>query len=396
MTTRARINLTELGVRRARPDPAKRVELHDDVVRGLMLRIATSGGKVWWFVKAKDGARFKVRIGEYPATSLADARAAASNLSSKTVAGTLSKKRPKHAKAAAVSTVDELVTAFIADYKTAHKSWRDVELDLGKHVQPQIGKRRPDKIRRNDVGDVLLELLDQPRVHNKIKSHLSGLFKWSARRGIVEANPVVGFENLPTKARDRVLTDAEMKAIWKACDAVGYPYGPYVQLLMLLGQRRTETAAMELARVGQNSGLWDIPAERTKNSRAHLVPLPQVARDIIAALPLMVDEEGEPRPFLFPALSKPDSHLTTYSEGKELIDAASGVKDWWLHDLRRTMSTGMAGLGVQPVVIEAVLNHASGQQSGVAGVYNRYAYLDEKRAALDAWATRLQEIVSAN
>lgn len=398
MSSRSRTTLTELGVRRAKHDPAKPIELHDDVARGLVLLISKGGTKAWYFVKSHGGNRFRINIGKYPAVSLADARGAVNAYAGKLASGELSKKRPRKAKVAGIVTVEDLKKAFIDDYKLGHKSWRNVEQDLDNHVIPILGKRRPDKVRRNDIGDVLLELEEMPRVHNKVKSHLSGMFKWAARpsRGIVTANPVVGFETLSTQSRERVLADDELRAIWKACDGIGYPYGPFFQLLMLLGQRRTETAAMERALLGHNSGLWEIPAERTKNGRPHLVPLPKLALDIIADLPVFLDADGKRVQFVIPAPTKTDSYLTTFSDGKELVDEKSGVTGWWLHDLRRTMSTGMAGLGIQPVVIEAVLNHASGQQSRVAGTYNRYSYLDEKRAALEAWADHIMRICKAN
>jgi integrase len=387
------MNLTELGVRRLKPDPSKHTEIHDDVARGLVLWVGKGGGKSWFFVKAGNGARHRFKIGSYPALSLGEARGKANALAGQLAAGTLPRKRAASAERGAVRIVDELIAAFVDDYKRDHKSWRDVELDLRKHVSPVIGRLRVERVRRNDIGDVLLELLAHPRVHNKVKVHLSGLFKWAGRRGLVEASPVVGFESLPTKARDRVLAGAELKAIWKACDAVGYPYGPYVQLLMLLGQRRTETAAMERAKVGHSSGIWEIPGTVTKNGRTHLVPLPSLALEIIRSVPAVVDADGNSSPWVFPSKSKLSRHITTYSDAKEALDKASGVTGWWLHDLRRTVSTGMAGLGVQPVVIEAALNHASGTRAGVAGTYNRHEYLEEKRAALEAWSIFLSGVL---
>jgi integrase len=358
-----------------------------------MLWVGKGGGKSWFFVKSSDGARHRFKFGTYPEMSLAEARGKANTLAGKLAAGGLPKKQPKKESAAGLRSVDDVAKAFIEDYKRDHKSWRDVELDLGKHVLPLLGKRRADKIKRTDIGDVLLELIEGPRLHNKLLSHLHVMFKWAARRGVIDANPVTGFETLKTSSRDRVLSDAELRQLWWACEKVGYPYGPYCQLLMLLGQRRTETAAMERALVGHNSGLWEIPAERTKNGLTHLVPVPPTALQILAGLPVLLNANKEPSRFLFPASSKLVNHMTTYSEGKELLDEASGLSGWWFHDLRRTMSTGMASLGVPIVVTEAVLNHISGQKSGVAATYNRYQYLRERTEALEAWAEHLMQIV---
>jgi integrase len=386
-----RTHLTELSVRRQRPVEGKRTELFDDIARGLVLRVEPSGLKTWLWIRSRDGARYKIKIGTFPEKTLAEARDEAAALVVKMAAGTLGRKRK--AKVAAVQTVEDLKKAFIEDYKLAHKSWRNVEQDLDNHVIPLIGKRRPDKIRRNDIGDVLLELEEMPRVHNKVKSHLSGMFKWAARasRGIVSANPVVGFENMPTESRDNVVRDDDLKAIWAACLKIGYPAGPYCRLLMLLGQRRTETAAMERALVGH--GLWEIPPDRTKNRLVHLVPLPPLAVEVIATLPIQIGPDGNPSRFLFPAPTKLSNHITTFSDMKEAIDGAAGVTGWWLHDMRRTVATNMAGLSIPTINIEAVLNHISGEQSDVAGIYNRHKYFAEKKAALEAWANRLAEIV---
>lgn len=394
MATRNRVNLTELGVRRLRPDPSKHTEIHDDVTRGLMLWLGKGGGKSWFFVKAGSGARHRFKIGSHPAMSLAEARGKVNTLAGQLAAGTLPRRRAAAAERSAVRTVAELIDAFVEDYKRDHKSWRDVERDLRKHVSPVIGKVRVEKVRRNDIGDVLLELLDHPRVHNKLKVHLSGLFKWAGRRGLVEASPVIGFETLATRSRDKILSNDELRAVWMACERAGYPYGRYVQLLILLGQRRTETAAMERRLVDGEGKTWEIPAERTKNGRSQLVPLPDLALEIIQACPAIVDAQGKPSAFMFPAPSRLDNHMTTYSDCKQQLDALSGLSGWWLHDLRRTMATGMAGRGIRPEVIEAALNHLSGTRAGVAGIYNRYEYLDEKRAALEAWAVHVGDIVT--
>jgi integrase len=387
----SRTTLTELTVRRQRPEPGKRLELRDAQARGLVLVIEQSGVKTWLWVRAKNGVRHKITLGTWPALSLAGARAQAEILAGKMAAGTLSRRRPRREKVQGIRTVEAMKRAFIDDYKASKKSWRNVEQDLDNHAMPLLGRKRPDKVSRTDIGDVLIELEEMPRVHNKVKSHLSGLFRWAARPGIglVPANPVVGFETLPTASRDHVLRDAELAALWRACGAVGYPYGPWCKLMILLGQRRTETARMRRALTGE---VWEIPAADTKNGRVHLVPLPPAARAILAGLPVRSDGEGGESPFWFPAATRPERAMSTFSDAKAALDAASGVTGWWFHDLRRTMTTNMAALGIPTIVREAVTNHVSGEKAGVAGTYNRYEYVEEKRAALTAWAERLARI----
>ena len=134
-----------------------------------------------------------------------------------------------------------------------------------------------------------------------------------------------------------------------------------------------------------DKALWNIPSERTKNNRRHSVPLTPEAVSILKAIP-RIDQS----PYVFPARGKPDRAYSGYSKGKRELDAACGQSSWTLHDLRRTAATGMAGAGIAPHVIERVLNHTSGTFAGVAGVYNRFGYLDEMREALEVWEDKLQ------
>lgn len=389
-------HLSDLECRKAKPDPGRRVELHDGKVPGLSLRITTAGVKSWSFIFRQHGKRSRITLGRYPALTLEKAREKATEAQGRVYKGETPEKARKALSGAEIATMSQMIDAFVAFYKASGKrSWAGLEMDLSNHVKPEIGHRVPAAIRKGDLKPILHRFELQPYLHNRLLSHLGGMFKWAAEHDHVEANPVVGIRRKKVQSRDRVLTDAELKAIWTACGTVGWPYGPFFRLLMITGQRRGEVAAMSRGLIGHNTRLWEIPPEIAKNGRAHLVPLPQLAMDIIDAAPVFEDENGKPSPWVFPAQTKIENHLTTFSDGKELLDKVSGVTGWRGHDLRRTMATNLAGLGISGEVIEAALNHVSGTRAGVAGVYNRHAYLDERRAALDAWAARLQAIVKA-
>jgi integrase len=200
------------------------------------------------------------------------------------------------------------------------------------------------------------------------------MFNWAIRNGLeIAANPVAG-TNRPAepKSRSRVLSHAELRAIWAACN--GDDYGRIIKLLMLLGQRRDEVGGMKWSEI--KGDLWTIPEARTKNRREHIVPLTPPA---LALLP----EPRQGRDFVFGN----GVGFSGWSKSKEALDAKAGIAEWRLHDLRRTMATVMADqLGVLPHVIEAVLNHVSGHKAGVAGIYNRATYSAEMRTALDRWA----------
>jgi integrase len=210
-------------------------------------------------------------------------------------------------------------------------------------------------------------------------------------------------------SRDRVLTDSEIKAAWEAFEAIGWPFGPLAQLLLLTGARRDEVADARWPEIDLDKKIWTIAKERAKNGVAHEIPLSDAAVAILKSLPRIRD--GRKSDLVFTTTGK--TSVSGFSRAKEQFDAvildafraAAVVRDddleqvrapahWTFHDLRRTAASGMAGLGIAPHVVEAVLNHKSGTIKGVAAVYNRYSYADEKRAALETWARKLDAIVS--
>jgi integrase len=218
------------------------------------------------------------------------------------------------------------------------------------------------------------------------------MYAWAIQEGMAEFNPVTGTSRAPEKSRDRVLSAAEIALIWNALP--DDHFGAIIKLLALTGARASEIAALRWDEV--RDGMILLPAERTKNSRSHIIPLSEPARAIIAAQPRRAIGDGKARELVF-----------GFGEGafagwgkcrqrlNERIAAASGkaLPHWTPHDLRRTAATMMAELGVQPHVIEAVLNHVSGHRAGVAGIYNRASYEREKTVALDLLAEHLIAIV---
>jgi integrase len=205
------------------------------------------------------------------------------------------------------------------------------------------------------------------------------------RRGDVATNPVALTEKLKEKSRDRILSPAELKLVWKSLPANGY--GTIVKVLMLTGQRLSEIARLRWSEVDFQRGVIALPGDRTKNSRPHEVPMSPTVRSLLASVP----QNG--RQTLFPA--------QMYDRRKKPLDAAiakanggESIPSWVHHDLRRTATTGMADIGVLPHIIEAVLNHISGHKAGVAGIYNRGAYSAEKRDALDRWDRHLTKLTA--
>jgi integrase len=215
---------------------------------------------------------------------------------------------------------------------------------------------------------------------------ISALFAWAMQEGWIESNPVIGTRQPPAApSRDRVLTNAELVAIWR--NAGDDDYGRIVRLLVLLGCRRQEIGGMKWDEFDSKAAVWTLPATRSKNRRSHVVPLPPVALGLIAAVP----RNG--REFIFGERS--GAGFATWSQHKRALDQRLGDKAaaWTLHDLRRTFATRLADLGVEPHIIEAALNHYSGHRAGVAGTYNRSAYTVALKAALARWGEHVAALV---
>jgi integrase len=205
---------------------------------------------------------------------------------------------------------------------------------------------------------------------NRVRSDLSAMWSWAIREGLAEVNPVTGTGKATEVGRDRVLSTKELAQLWRKV-GTGI-YADVVRLLILTGQRREEIGGLRWSEITDASIV--LPAERTKNHRAHTVPLSPEALAIINHQP----RRGE---FIFG-----DAGFANWSDSKTALDARVGLPSWRLHDLRRSCATGLAELGVLPHIIEAILNHVSGHKAGVAGIYNRARYEGEMREALTKWA----------
>jgi len=217
----------------------------------------------------------------------------------------------------------------------------------------------------------------------RARGTLSAFFSWAMRMGLCEANPVIGAATAATKPRERVLTDPELAAIWNACGED--EFGRIVRLLVLTGARRSEIGDMAWSEVNFERGTFTIPAARSKNGRPHTLPLMPMMREAVEGVPHRVSRDQ---------LFGDRSHgFTVWDRGKIALDARCDVSNWTLHDIRRTVATRMGDIGVQPHIIEAVLNHQSGHRRGVAGVYNRSPYEREVKAALATWHDHIRALV---
>jgi integrase len=317
----------------------------------------------------------------------------------------------------AANTFGAAAREFIRDHRTSAKRggarprrWREDAAILGLRYPPQSdpataepaiirgglaetwGSKPVATIDGHDVHAVVDEARKDGGDSRARKTHavLSTVFTFLQRRRRITVSPVVGvWRPGPPAARERVLTDAEIIVFWKACDRLGGPAGAIFKTLLLTGARLHEVSDMSRAEIGDDN-VWTCPGIRTKNNKALLLPLPRLALDIIAS----VAKER----FVFTL--KDRKPIANFSHLKKLLDAEMAavagrpIAPWRIHDLRRTFATGLAGLGVALPVVERLINHISGSFGGVAGIYQRFEFADEKADALDRWARHLERMVS--
>ena len=255
---------------------------------------------------------------------------------------------------------------------------------------PALGTRPFAELRRRDLRDVVNAIIERgrPAATHKVREIGKRIATWAADdEELIDHNPFLGGKN-PVRliSRDRVLSAAEIAALWRACEQMGPPFGAMIMLLLATLQRRGEVTWMENAELDLERRLWTIPAARAKNRKEHFVPLSSLALEILAGEPL-IDER-----YVFS--TRENTRVSGFSKAKRRADELSGVADWRLHDLRRTATTGMAELKVDRRVISKLLNHTPRGVIGVTAIYDRFEYLDERAAAMELWAERLRAIVN--
>lgn len=380
--------LTPKTIEALPPAQGKRYEVRDPLLPGLHLRVSASGGKVFYITKRVDHRLRRIKVGSWPILSLHDAREKARAILRLIELGEFDQKAPEEE--APVLTLAEVIPQFIELYaKLRTRDWRGSEIVLQKFAS--LYDRPINQIKRADIVRVLDTLVAEgtPTRANRALSAIKKLMNWCIDRGTVETSPVALLK-MPTKevARERVLNVEELRLCWHMAEAEGFPFAPCIQLLMLTGQRRGEVSGMRWSELDLENGTWTIPAKRAKNGSTHVVPLAPLAMQVIRSVPRYLGSD-------FVLTTTGRTAISGFGRLKRRLDVAFGTdaEDWRVHDLRRTVATNMAMLRVQPHIIEAVLNHKSGIVSGVALIYNRHAYQDEKREALEQWSERLSQIV---
>jgi len=385
-----RLKLTK-GVIDTLPKPTKDIVYWDIASSGFGVKVTPKGRKVFIVLYRTAGAGSRLRkytIGPYGRVTLHQARVAAQKVHAARRDGRDPASEKSEAKRRLViDSVEDVLEAFIAQHVAKNRSAREISRMLRREIGAAWGSRSIHEITKRGVVDLIsaIEQRGAPIAANKALKAIKTFFRWCVGRALLAQSPADGIP-LPAKevSRDRIVDDEELTRVIMAARKIGGPYGRIVEFLALTGQRREEVAQASWDEFDLEQRLWLIPNRRTKNGKAHTVHLSEEAVIVLEQTPnraKLIFSDSETRPF------------QAFSRAKRELDRISGVRNWRLHDLRRTCVSGMARLGVPPHVADKILNHQAGTISGVAAVYQRHEFMVERRDALERWGKHVASAI---
>jgi integrase len=413
--------LTDTFVKNA-PSPTEgQIDYFDPTLPGFSLRVTSTGVKTWTLFYRVDGKQVRQSLGRYPAVTLAGARTKAGAVQDLLDAGKdprieAERERRESAEARA-NTVQSVADRFFVEIgasegdgdKPKRKGRRGKVLKTAKEVKRTLDRFLLANFGKQPIGDVtrreLIALFDDiaddngPIAANRALAWVKRFFKWAVSKDYIDANPAADIVK-PGEERkgDRVLSDAEIKEVWAAADNLGYPYGHYVKALLLTGRRRTSVASMRRLEIDATRRVWK-PSGGTDNKQQPDLPLSSALETLLADIPEQKVQGGD---YLFSTRLARDTALNSFTAVKDGLDEAiakarkeAGIKQpmsaWELqHDIRRTVKTRMAELGVPKEIRDLIMGHA---RQGMDAVYDHSERREEKRAGLERWGRHLAGIV---
>jgi len=382
--------------------------LWDDKLSGFGLKVTPKGAKTFIFQYRMGGRGSPVRrytIGRFGNVTPDGARKIAEDLSYSVSKGTDPQREKVETSTRAVDLafkgyVERFASECLrTDWASTHAYAHSL---LTKYAVPVLGNKGMHEISKPDIRAVTAKARKTPATERNLYGVMRRMFTFAVDVGDIQLSPMMGMKP-PAKpaSRDRVLEDYELKLVWNASHDLGKPFGPLVRLLIVTAARRDEVAGMDWAELKRSTQQWNLPAARSKNGSAVTIILSSMA---IAELDALAGGDVWPRSgFVFSTTGK--TAVSGFSRSKRRLDKAIGVMlkntdcppalaPWRYHDLRRTVATGLQRLGVRFEVTESVLNHVGTSKGGVAGIYQRHDWADEKRAAVAAWAAHLNSLLT--
>ena len=425
MARGAKKAFTDVGVAAMNPPRTGRREIGDSVQRGLVLRIGDTGVKSWSVIykvpgergvsatgRPLKGTQKRITIGQFPTLGVAAAREEALRIINQAMEGKDPRPERQEANLLRYTNSVEVVSKRMVELaKKQVETWPRMEQVLRDYVWPTLGSRPIGDVTQADVHKLLDDLVsdDKHGTAREVRKMMSRLFNYAAEKSLVPASPMAGMKrrDLTLQVSERALTDDELRAVWAAADEMAYPFGHLFQLLMLTGQRKNDWGSAQRFELDVAERWLAIPMERFKSRRGHVVPLVGAAWDIAASLPTWVSDDDEDATpdgelFLFSTTagkrpvsgwSKAKARLDELAQKhlrKQRKDPEATIAPFVVHDFRRTCETRLARLGFNQEVRDSVLGHA---KAGLQRTYNKYDYLDEKRAALEAYGAHIKGLL---
>lgn len=389
-----KVRLTNQYIANLKPS-GKRQELQDEGTKGLALRLNVSGNKSFIYRYRFNDKVKRYTIGSYPEVSLAQARNKSKEITFNLSQGIdpLVEKRKNKDQFSGEITFAQLSDLYIKRHlpslspSTAKEYARiinaELKTKLGKLYLSEISKRR-----LIDLIDAIAVDRGHNTLSNRVRAVLSSIYSFAVNKGVLESNILL---NLKLKKkelkRDRVYTQQEIQQLWAAFEAQDQLIGTIYKLLLLLGQRAGETCQMRWSDIEVDKAIWTIPTEVTKSDRLHTVPLSEKALGLILDMKPITGNKQ----YVFNSPKRENQPITWIHKATARIKKDSGVSDFRPHDLRRTMASNLAEMGVNRTVLGKILNHKGlSGDSSVTAIYDRYDYLDEKRDALMMWSVKLK------
>ena len=384
--------------------------LRDDDLTGFGA-VSTKAGTCSYFIEYRLGGRGttqkRVTLGKHGALTPDEARQLAKGELGKVARGAdvAQEKREAREKLTG-ATLRDLIERYLKGHAKPTRYWTEKRARLLSDDLKALHGKPATLIKRGEIAAIIDKVEGRSQAAARLLfADIRPIFAWALDRAAIEQNPMAGMKGpQPLDARDRVLSDDEIKAFWQAVTEENWPFSAVFKVLLLTGQRREEVAGMRWREVDLDAGTWTIAKERCKNGKAHTVDLcPEAVRLLDplgdAAAPRLA-KNTEEKDLVFSTTGT--TSVSGFSKVKARIDArmqeilGDKFQPWRTHDLRRTAASGMAALGFQPHVIERVLNHVSGAQGGLTGVYQRHDYREERKRAIMAWGAHVMQIVSAD
>ena len=380
----AQMNFTDRSILALKPPDSGQVDYFDEKTPGFGVRVSQKGTKSFFLKYIVNGRQRRMTFGVYPGCKLAEARKAAHNAKHEVRQGNDPSAARQEQRTA--PTLKELADEYLDHHARDNKrerSWREDERMINAYLRDLYDQKAGD-ITRGQIKSLLrdIKVRGAPVQANRVLALVRKMYNFGLDEEIVEANPAARIKPSPEVERDRIYSPDEIRALWGAFTG---QTGSIFKLCLITGQRRGEIAGMRWGEIDFESAEWTVPGERMKSKKVHLVPLSDMALDVLADVS-RIDEE-----LVFPSPVRRNQPIRNLQSPAEDVKKASGVEDFRSHDLRRTCGTNITGMGFPRFIMDRVLGHV---EPGVGRRYDRHDYLREKKAALDAWGGKLRRIIT--